>query len=98
MNIKAIAYDKYQLYWLISHGYTIKDISDLAEEWLQERLSNPSDSESFNDYLFVQGFSGSLWVCFEEFLNSEYLDEEYIKGLLNDLEYEEYKKDIKKED
>ena len=39
MCIKEIAYKKYQLHWLISHGCSIEDISCLASDWFNERLT-----------------------------------------------------------
>lgn len=52
--------------------------------------------EDYENYLDEAGYDGELYVCHDEFLDAEYLDKEYIKGLLdNDKLYAKYLADIK---
>ncbi|MCD8082212.1 MAG: hypothetical protein LUE86_01475 [Clostridiales bacterium] len=89
-NIKDIAYLKYQLDWIVSHGFFISDLSELAFEWAHSMDSN---NISFEEYLEEHGFGGELWACREEFLETEYRDLAYMQRLLTPGEYEEYKKE-----
>jgi hypothetical protein len=49
------------------------------------------------------GFHGELWVCFDEFMDCEYQDEDFMEMLLGlspmkDIWLKLYHKDIKEED
>lgn len=93
-NIKIIAYKKYQWDWLMSHNYSIDDLSDVASDWFNERLGDSNYNDSMSGYLYDQGINGSLWVCFEEFILTEYQDAAYMYHLLTKDEYEKYLKDV----
>lgn len=92
-------YRAYQLDWMISHGYTLddyrKNLSDLAGEAIEENASNmPADAEEtaslieYADTAFQEemGFCGSLFACKGEFLYAEYLDPDYMDGLLSAMD------------
>ena len=50
---------------------------------------------SFDDYIYEFGYNGELYVCYEEFVNAEYLDEYYMKELFNnDKLFKTYKRDL----
>ncbi|HAU85699.1 MAG TPA: hypothetical protein DCW90_09390 [Lachnospiraceae bacterium] len=61
------AYERYKLQWMADHEVTIEDIGNLANDW-----KNEGGEESFSDYIEEYGFAGSIWVCYEEFLDCEY--------------------------
>lgn len=48
-----------------------------------------------SEYLYDQGINGSLWVCFEEFILTDYQDMKYMKHLLTKDEYDKYVKDMR---
>jgi hypothetical protein len=51
---------------------------------------------TYNDYLEDFGYDSELYVCYDEFLETEYLDEDYVCGLLdNKYLISMYHKDIK---
>lgn len=53
--------------------------------------------KSYDDYLWDNGAfgSGSLYVCFGEFMDNEYEDREYIESLIDTADIEpEYKEKI----
>ena len=91
-NIREIAYRKYQLDWMISHKLSVNDIYKVVKEWSEDPDSN---MDSFDKYIEETGFNGSLWVCYDEFLEAEYTDAAYMKYLLTPDEYKKYCKDIK---
>ena len=98
MTIKEKAYQLYKLDWLNSHGYTMEDIIYRVMSILDE---NDFDFKNFNmsgndaryvlDLLEEIGFNGEIYVCYDEFIDNEYQDKDYIKTLLNNEElFEEY--------
>jgi len=62
-----------------------------------ESLVDMDDTEyTYNDYLEEFGYDGELYVCYEEFLENEYLEDDYICGLLdNEKLIAMYYKDIR---
>ena len=89
-------YGAYQLDWMISHGYTLddyrKNLSDLAGEAIEDDTDDiPTNADEMTslienaDTSFQEemGFCGSLFACKDEFLDAEYLDPDYMDGLLS---------------
>ena len=97
MNIKEIAYERYKLDWLLSHGYTLADLMNELDQ-MQEESPDDSVSQLFTDWEYGFGFGNEIWACYEEFLESEYQNAFYMLQLLSWEEAEEYKKDIKFEE
>lgn len=64
----------------------------ISAERQMDALKNAYESGQYlMDYLEESGYDGECFVCFDEFRNAEFKNEEYIKGLLdNDKLYEEY--------
>ena len=95
-KISDIAYARYQFDWMISHGYTIDSLCDVADEWRCECISGITTCQldvfppTFSDYLFEHGFGGEIWACYDEFLQAEYLDAKYMNAILNEDEYKAY--------
>ena len=75
-SIQKIAYERYQMEWMLTHGITMRDLYSVAED--------ASDfGYLFEEYLESHGFGcGTLWVCFEEFLQAEYQDIAHMEALL----------------
>lgn len=86
-TIQEIAYEKYKLSWMLSHGFTLSNLMHALHSY-QEGVSPLP--ELFCEWETDAGFSGSLWVCFHEFLNTEYQNEEYMKTLLTEPEFIRY--------
>ncbi len=77
------------LYELYKEDWMNQNISpdDRFYTFRNYKLTQLADDEfngSFEDYLWDNGgfLSGSLYVCFNEFLDAEYQDREYIKDLV----------------
>ena len=70
-------YNKYQLNWMIDHGYSISDmiiaLSNTAKEMEGSHPHSLSHSLKyvFNEWALEDGFNGEIWVCYEEWLDNE---------------------------
>ena len=102
IDITRIAYERYRLEWMILNGYTLTDLMDYlaAEQWEDE--SAPVNV-LFETWEAEHGFNGELWMCYDEFMESEIKDRHYILSLLYpNIAYEEmymdwYEENIEKE-
>lgn len=92
MDIKTLAYTLYKIDWLrrISHDR----IADLVKNFYDDTKELEPDAYTLSDYFEEYGFNGETYVCFDEFIDSEYRDKGYIKTLLNESQYNEYLKDL----
>ena len=80
-ELKRTIFEKYKIFWMLNHGITIKDISKLAKEWVGDC---DTSEVSLEDYLEEQGFNGgSLWACFQEFLDNEFWERGFIENILS---------------
>ena len=66
------AYEKYQLEWMMAHGYSIKDlfeaICQYAEDCAGEYAMEPELIEAWeND----AGFGGAVWASYKEWKDAE---------------------------
>lgn len=93
-DIRQVAYEKYQHDWMISHGVGEKAINHAVQEYVSATTEDGDSETAFSDWLFDTGFSGSLWVCYDEFLGAEYQDREYMEYLLSEDEYRKYLADV----
>lgn len=95
MDIRELAYQLYIIDW--KHEHITPEIE--ADAW-KDYFEDAEDftEYSFEDYLWDCGYgSGTLYVCYEEFLNSEYLNEDYMKELLNNEKlFKMYLEDLEK--
>lgn len=91
-DIKKLCYELYKVDWMREHGITrnVATEDGIASDMLTgalksyyEEFSAISYEFSFEDYLFEYGFKGQIFARFEEFLDNEYLEEEYICNLLD---------------
>lgn len=64
-------YEKYQLQWMIDHGYSLRD---LISELTKMQFCDPEDSdristpvfELFDEWVADVGFDSEIWVCKDE--------------------------------
>lgn len=92
-GIRKNAYAKYQLRWMIDHDYSISDIIERLSD-MEAEESHEGVGAMFQEWSYDTGFDGELWVCYEEFLASEYRDKSYMRQLLRDDEYAQYLNDV----
>ena len=99
--IRWVAYELYKKDWQntnISFEEQRKAYIDYVE-YSQECKEYGFRPDSFDDWFFENGYEGTIYACYDEFLECEYLDEKYMKYLFNDnkLLMSMYKEDIVKE-
>ncbi len=69
-------YEKYQLKWMIDHGYSLKDLmnelSSFQYEYPEdtERIATPID-QLFAEWEADVGFGSEIWACKEEWRDCE---------------------------
>lgn len=80
------AYERYKLKWMLDHNHTLTDLLDALTE-IQKDTETLSSNVAFEDFELDIGFRGELWVCKEEFQESEGQDLDYMKELLDGAEY-----------
>lgn len=94
MNISELAYQLYIIQW--KHEHITPEIE--ADAW-KNYFEDTEDfaDYSFEDYLWDCGYaSGTLYVYYEEFVNAEYLDEDYMKELFdNEKLFKIYLEDLR---
>ena len=95
-GMKRVCYEKYKLAWMIRHNHTLDElIRNMTKLSVEDAIdSNISIAEYFAQFEEDCGFNGEVYCCFDEFLENEYLDKEFMKKLLNVKQYEEYLIDI----
>ena len=90
-------YEAYKLHWMLSHGVTLSEYLDgIAKSADEVKMDeNPKkrtpreqlvyDSEDY--FVYETGFgNGSCYVCKKEFLETEFLDKDYMHYLLGLLD------------
>lgn len=72
------AYERFKLQWMQAHGYGLDDLIRNLESMIEEDQNESgvrTDLPSlFQDWEFGIGFDGTIWPCYQEFLENEYLD------------------------
>ena len=98
MNISELCYELYKADWKHSNMITKDREMDSIKDYYECLITDDIDNKeyTYNDYLEEVGYDGELYVCYEEFLDNEYLEEDYIKELLNNEKlYKNYLEDLK---
>ena len=95
-NIRYICYSLYKVDWITCHIHWTRQLDEIKKYW--RGLANSEHRHySFDKYIQEFGYDYELYVSYDEFLNTEYLDKEYIKGLLKDDDLiDMYIKDVEK--
>lgn len=83
--ISKLCYELYKIDWKHSHMITTEREMDSIKDYYEGLVFDDIDY-TYNDYLEEFGYNGELYVCYDEFLDTEYLDEDYICSLLNNEE------------
>jgi len=94
MTISELGYQLYKIDWM--RRITSDMQMDTLKNYYQDTEEDYKEEYSFEDYVFDNGYAnGSIYVCEDEFLNAEYLDENYMKSLYdNDELFAKYQKDL----
>lgn len=100
MTIKEKAYQLYKLDWLASHNYTLDDVLKKVWTIINHIDFNIEVETDLMDAFEEVGFNGEIYACFDEFIDSEYQDRQYMECLLGGTESDDYKayiKDVKED-
>jgi hypothetical protein len=68
-------YERYKLLWMLDQGITLQEAFAEWRDYCDPANGmdpGTSNEDAFADWESNSGFSGSLYVCFDEFLNTEY--------------------------
>lgn len=88
MFISEVAYELYKQNWIDTHTTPEMRLKALRDyyQYVDECLENIEPYESFENWIYEQGYEGGiLYVSFDEFLDNEFQDKEYIKDLLHNV-------------
>lgn len=88
-------YEKYQLNWMLSHGYSLQNLIDAMNEKYMEDDSREYTTPGcyYEDVLDNDGFHGELFHYYDAFLEKEYLDGKYMKSILTGSEFQTWRDD-----
>ena len=82
MNISKLCYELYKVDWKHYHMITNDTEMDSIKDYY-EGLVDDDTEYTYEDYLNEFGYGGELYVCYEEFCDTEYRDKEYMCRLLD---------------
>ena len=88
-EIRRKVYEKYKLDWMIHHNRTLEEFIGL--------LPNSGSTADKIEFFEETGFGndgGSIWASYEEFIGVEYQDQEFVRSLLSNDEFDDYRLDI----
>ena len=70
------AYEIFSLQWMIDQGYSVLDLLKNLEAMIEEDQNESGVRTGleglFKDWEFSIGFDGSIWPCYEGFLEHDY--------------------------
>lgn len=81
--ISRLCYELYKVDWKRNHMITADREMDSIKDYYEGLVDMDDTEYTYNDYLEEFGYDGELYVCYEEFLETEYLEDDYICGLLD---------------
>lgn len=81
MQIAHLCYELYKLDWESDHKITPKRKRDALFDYYKG-LVDDDETYTYEDYLDEFGYDGEIYACYDEFLDNEYLDDEYMHILL----------------
>ena len=80
--ISKLCYELYKIDWK-RNNITADIETNNIKDYYKGLVDNDTDY-TYEDYVSEFGYGGYLYACYDEFCESEYLDKDYICGLLND--------------
>lgn len=90
-DIQDECYRRYQLHWMLEHGYSAENLATAVLAYaINAGLEPGHEPEIYDDWLLDAGFNGSLWAGKAEFLKTEFKDFQYMYKLLPDSLYSKY--------
>ena len=94
-DIAMKLYRRYQLHWMMSQDYTLARLFRELQYAIADYEGAPCDLDLEAEFENA-GFGGSIWVCFDEFMGSEFRDKEFMLSMCKtDEERQKYLDDLK---
>lgn len=94
-ELQEIAYELYKIDWVRENVSQELQLAVEREFWLESLEYEQEFDEIllWSNWIWDNGYHGSLYVCFDEFLDCEYEDVGYMKYLLchNSVFWQAYK-------
>jgi len=96
IRFREMCYNLYKQDWKRSHLISREVEIDMIKNYYQDYLPHAGRKPmSYQQYIEEVGYHGELYVCIDEFMESEYQDEKYMHTLLDNEELiAMYDKDI----
>lgn len=69
-------YERYQLNWMIEHGYSLEDFVRVLSWYVQHSGAEDGLLTVFAKWQNEYGFNGEIYACEDEYYDNEYLMEE----------------------
>lgn len=91
-SIRQLAYELYKIDWM--RQISPERQMDSLRQYYDDKKLCPGDTSVYNDIIDEFGYDGDIYETFDEFLESKYLEADYMKALLNSSQYEDYEKDV----
>lgn len=84
MNISKLCYELYKIDWK-KRNITPEIEADTMKDYYELLISDEIEPAeyTYDDYLDEHGYSGSLYVCYDEFCDIEYHNTDYMEQLLS---------------
>jgi len=101
INMRHLCYDLYKVDWKRTRITPEREMKNI-KKYYNFLMNDAEFDEDINEYtydnfVYEYGYDGELYVYYNEFLQAEYMDREYIKYLLNDdTLYQKYLKDLER--
>lgn len=86
-------YGKFQMWWLYRHDFTLSSLFDQAKKWMKRREGEKEYTADFSDFLLENGFGGVIYPYYEQFIETEYTDTEFMEYLLDEEEFKVYQEE-----
>lgn len=94
MEIRKHSYELYKLDWMASHGYTLQDV---ATELAMLTACCVPAKDLLSEFEQNGFFGGEIYSSFDEFIDNEYQDMDYMRSLLSKENFVLYLRDLDKE-
>ena len=82
-ELQQTLYEMYKAKWMEGR-ITADMILDECKNYYEAITEVPGCYSCLDEYIFDNGYAGTIYVCFDEFCNSEYLNKEYMYELIGD--------------
>lgn len=76
-------YELYKMNWL-KDNITPNIQMDTYKTYIESIIDDPENKDiyTFKDFVWDFGFNGMIYACYDEFMDSEYQNVEFMKALL----------------